>query len=133
MGRYVGSYQRIGLADLPIVSDATFTEGINLTDRFVAPAIVDTGADFSSIPTDFVQKYNLPVLDWKLVLQMDGTRKKRPIYFLRVEVIGLRGITERFIDCGYPDILLGVNVLNRWRIILDPSHKVQQYDFIIDD
>jgi len=133
MGRYIGTYQRNGLANLPIIPDITFTEGINHTARFVAPAILDTGADFSSIPTRFAKQHKLPIHDWKPVLQSDGTQQKRPVYYLKVEVSGLRAITERFIDSGYPETLIGVNILNRWRILLDPSHKMSQYDFIIDD
>lgn len=124
MGSYTSSYSSYpGGAPIPVIHQASFNEPIRKV-AFLGEAIIDTGADFSNIPSEVIDQYRLHVRDYLLVDLPDGTTKTCRVYLLEVSVPGLATLTERFIDYGFDEIMLGRPVLNCWRIVLDPSHKV---------
>jgi predicted aspartyl protease len=123
MGSYKGSYSPYpGSALIPIIHDIDFNEPLAKI-AFVAEAVIDTGADFSIIPGKLISQYRLPVRDYIPVSWPDGTTKICDVYILQVGVPGLAALTEIFLDYGFDEVILGRPILNRWRIILDPSHK----------
>jgi predicted aspartyl protease len=123
MGSYKGTYSPYpGGAPVPILHDIKFNEPLAKI-AFVAEAVIDTGADFSIISSRLINQYSLPVRDHIAVLWPDGTTKTCNAYILQVGVPGLATLTEMFLDYGFDEVILGRPILNRWSIILDPSHK----------
>jgi len=133
MGRYSGNYATYGSVSIPLIPDVSFTDGIIHSIKFSADSIIDTGADISNLPEALVRQYRIPVRDWEDVWWPNGTVQRRPVFLLKVEVPHLRSIMERFMDCGYPEVILGRNLLNRWSIMLDPTHIHSPHDIQIDD
>ena len=47
---------------------------------------------------------------------------------------GLGAVIERFIDYGFQEVMLGRPILNKWRVVLNPSRKGStNYDIEIED
>ena len=124
MGHYIGRFQVYKPDPIPVVEEQsiTFTEPI-IQSSFRETAIIDTGADLSSIPARLVQLHNLPSRDEEEVTNADGTVKICDVFYLRVQIRGFTPVVERFVNYGFDELILGRNLLNRWRIVLDPSHK----------
>jgi predicted aspartyl protease len=123
MGSYTDSYSSYPTGTpIPIIHDVSFNEPIAKIS-FVGEAVIDTGADFSNIPGGVINQYRLTVRDYVSVELPDGTTKRCNVYILEVSVPGLATLTEKFVDYGFNEIILGRSILNCWRIILDPSHK----------
>lgn len=136
MGQYVGAYDRSNSSTfppLPVIAEVHFREGILRTPEFISPAIIDTGADISNVSHDIVTRFQIPVRNWENVWWPDGSQHKCPVYLLQVEVQNLRPITERFIDYGFQEMIFGRNLLNRWRMMLDPSRLVSGNEIEIVD
>lgn len=133
MGRYSGDYTQHNFVDIPIIPRVLFTEGIIHSITFNADSVIDSGADLSNLPESIVRQFNIPARDWEDVFWPDNTIQRRPVYLLKAEVPHLRPITERFIDYGFPEVIIGRNLLNRWRIVLDPSHINSQHGIQIQD
>jgi predicted aspartyl protease len=135
MGQYSGDYQWYTFFPaLPIIPNVKFREGIFPSIEFTDSALIDTGADISNVPANLVRQYHLPIRNWEDVWSPeDGSIKKFPVYLLKVEIPNLRPIAERFIDYGFEEVILGRNLLNRWRIVLDPSRNRSGPEIEIED
>lgn len=90
-------------------------------------AFVDTGADATIVPLSIVRGLQAGVVTFKTVRSYAGGRRRVRTYLLDVEVgpITLPGI-EVVGDSVADEILLGRDVLNRLRLLLDgPAHRTQ--------
>ena len=124
MGHYTGRYQPYQPDPIPVVEETsiTFTEPTTYA-TFSEVAIIDTGADVSNIPSRLVTKHHLPAHDEEEITDPNGNKTLCDVYYLRVHITGLSSVIERFVEYGFNELILGRNLLNRWRIILDPSRK----------
>jgi len=132
---YIGSFQPYSSDPIPVIDQSRilFTEPF-IKASFRETAIIDTGADVSNIPARLINHHNLPDRDWEDFRYPNGPIRSCPIFLLRVEVNGLRTmVVERFGDYGFDELILGRNLLNRWRIVLDPSHRRGLLEIEIED
>lgn len=84
------------------------------------PAQVDSGADRTVVPQQLIQALGLVQLDQIAVRALDGYTLTLPTYLVQLTV---RQQTPFMIEVvgsqGEPWVLLGRDVLNRYRILLD--------------
>ena len=135
MGSYTGNYRSDPpIAAIPVIHRVSFKEAVLSTITFTDTAVLDTGADVSNIPHALVSRHRLPVRDWEDVRWPDGSVRRCNVYLLEVRVPGLSAAIERFIDYGFEEVILGRPILNKWRIVLNPSRKgSSNYDIAIED
>ena len=135
MGSYTGSYRSDPrIAAIPVIHRVSFKDAIISTITFTDTAVLDTGADVSNIPHALVSRHRLPVRDWEDVRWPDESVRRCNVYLLEVRVPGLSAAIERFIDYGFEELILGRPILNKWRIVLNPSRKgSSNYDIEIED
>jgi predicted aspartyl protease len=89
-------------------------------ERTELPAQLDTGADRTVIPEQILHDLGLVQLDVILLTALDGAVLSLPTYLVQITIRGQAPITiEAVASRGEPWILLGRDVLNRYRIILD--------------
>jgi predicted aspartyl protease len=124
MGQYVGRYLQYKSDPIPVIEEQSieFTEPI-IYATFRELAIIDTGADVSTIPSRLINDNKLVPRDVEEVEYPDGIVKSCDVFYLKVQITGLASIVERFVNYGLDELILGRNLLNRWRIVLNPAHK----------
>jgi predicted aspartyl protease len=84
------------------------------------PAKVDTGADRTVIPEAVAAALALDAVDVLEVEGLDGTRIRLPTSFVVVTIRAVSPVTVAVLRSpGEPEILLGRDVLNHFRIVLD--------------
>jgi len=83
-------------------------------------ALLDSGADISAIPMELVRRLDLRRVDLIQVQGFGAEPREIPVFSA---FMALRGEGERWIARVIPwaegYALLGRNVLNRWRLVLD--------------
>jgi predicted aspartyl protease len=93
------------------------------------PAQVDTGADRTVLPPRLVEALNLPHMGERPVGELGGEVGRLPLYGER---LGLHDLPTRFqlvFACeGEPWVLLGRDVLNQYRVLLDGPGAVVEID-----
>jgi len=85
------------------------------------PALVDTGADVSVLPTAKCTFLNLVRSDLITVVGYDGTESQRALH---IASVGIRGgeaskETVEVLLLDLPNAIVGRDILNRHRIVLD--------------
>jgi len=84
------------------------------------PAQLDTGADFSVIPSSLVERLQLVQLDQAPVAGFGGHVTLAPTYLIGLSVRPFDAFVVRVIaDRDEPFVLLGRDVLNRFEIVLE--------------
>jgi predicted aspartyl protease len=83
----------------------------------VVPALVDTGADCTCIPTATVTALGLPLVEWARIAGVGGTPQRVPVHAALVEIATLRVLTQ-VIAYG-EEAIVGRDVLNRMLLVLD--------------
>ena len=94
------------------------------------PAFVDTGADATIVPIAIVRQLRAGVVTLKTVRGYTGGRRTVRTYLVDIEVgpFTLPGV-EIVGDDATDEILLGRDVLNRLRLLLDgPGRRTQLLD-----
>lgn len=91
------------------------------------PAKLDTGADRTIIPTGLAAALGLREVERLVFTGLSGGQVVLPVYQLR---LAIRDLDPILVDVaasdGEPHILLGRDVLNRYRIILDgPNQRLE--------
>jgi predicted aspartyl protease len=98
-------------------------------DKSIAdvPAQLDTAADRTVIPLRFVEELQLIPLDEMSVIGFGGTVAKVRTYSVELSLRDRETVAlEVFGNNNEPHILLGRDVMNRHRILLDgPRHIVE--------
>ncbi|HPM81150.1 MAG TPA: hypothetical protein PLF81_10635 [Candidatus Anammoximicrobium sp.] len=93
------------------------------------PAPLDSAADRSAIPWSVVEALQLPQLDELPALGFGGHLVSVPTYLVELTVRGLTPITiEAFASREEPYVLLGRDVLNHFRVLLDGPNLVLEMD-----
>lgn len=90
-------------------------------------ALVDTGADGTLIPQQLIDEIGAPLVDSKRIRSHWGEWRQVLVYALDVAIDDLRLPAIEVVgdDMG-SEVILGRNVLNRLRLLLDgPRHEVQ--------
>jgi len=104
---------------VPVVEVALGTPG---SDFSIGPllSIVDTGADITIVPTEYLKQLNAPVVASGYLRSPWGGRHGVKIYEVQMRVGGheLYGV-EVASEPGGPEVLLGRNVLNQLDLQLD--------------
>jgi hypothetical protein len=90
------------------------------------PAQLDSGADRTVIPTEVTQMMTLAETGLMRVAGLGGEPQPMPVYLVQLAVRGLRQAHVEVISVpGEAYVLLGRDVLNRHRVLLDgPSLSV---------
>jgi predicted aspartyl protease len=81
--------------------------------------LIDSGADLTVLPENIVTEVGLQYVDEVPIGGFDGTYSVRPIYAARLALEDGWSIIVRAV-CIQGDIaLLGRDIINRWRLLLD--------------
>ena len=91
------------------------------------PALADTGADQTVLPTSLTTALGLVPFDFVHVSGFDGVGSDRPVYSVRLVVRDLPPIYAQVIG-GWEDeyAILGRDVLNRYRAAFDgPNQRLE--------
>ena len=84
------------------------------------PAQVDTAADQTLIPESVVQNLGLPQLGTATIAGVGGVQQVLPTYPLQLAIHNLPALTiEVLASSGEPWVLLGREILNAYRVLLD--------------
>jgi predicted aspartyl protease len=83
-------------------------------------AQVDCAADITVIPSRVVEQLQLARLDMTMAMGFDGRLTEVPSYLVRIAIRGFPESTVKVLASrDEPFVLLGRDVLNRHRIVLD--------------
>ena len=119
MIRYVYNTQVHPPAPFVLVTLRDAATGVEARD---VPAQLDTGADRSVIPLSAVQALTLPVVGGVKVAGLGGAAIPTPLYGVELCVHGQAWQDLQVIaHPGEPWVLLGRDVLNVYRLLLDGS------------
>lgn len=84
------------------------------------PAQIDTAADISVIPTDIVKRLQLVPCDRMRIAGIGGHVSLEPIYLAVLKIHQFAALTLPILSVkDEPYVLLGRDVLNQFRLILD--------------
>lgn len=93
------------------------------------PAQLDTAADVSVLPTPLVEKLGLVQLDALAVAAFGGTVRTFPTFLVRLSIHNQPpGVVEVLGSSEEPHILLGRDVLNQHRILLNGPQTLLEID-----
>ncbi len=96
------------------------------SERLTLPALLDTGADLSTIPPESIEHLGLVQLDEIPVASYRGETMLAPSYLIRLDVGSWQMGVIEVIASGEEYAILGPDVLNQFRIVLDgPSAIVE--------
>ena len=88
-------------------------------------AQLDTGADMTVVPSSLVERLQLVPLDQLLITGFGGNVRRVPIYLVSLSVHPFAPIMLRVLGGrNEPIVLLGRDVLNRHRVLLDGPNFV---------
>ncbi len=94
------------------------------TERLTLPALIDTGADLSTLPPDAIQRLQLVPLDEIPVASYRGETVLAVTYLTRMHMGSWTIHAVEIIAGGEEYAILGRDVLNQFRIVLDGPHTV---------
>lgn len=93
------------------------------------PAQLDTGADMTVVPAGAVEQLRLLQFDAIPVLGFGGRTSTAPTFLVQLGIRGQKpALIEVLSSAEEPHILLGRDVLNRHRILLDGRQGVLEID-----
>ena len=110
----------------PMVGITIGSEDTGL-DTGLVSAFVDSGADATIVPKHPLDRMQAPPTDWAFIRSQWGERRKVLLYGVEIRignvtVGGINVVGDELTD----EIILGRNVLNRLRVLLDGPHKQVQ-------
>ena len=94
------------------------------TERLTLPALIDTGADLSTLPPDAIQHLQLVPLDEIPVASYRGETVLAATYLTRMHIGSWTIEAVEIIAGGEEYAILGRDVLNQFRLVLDGPHTV---------
>jgi predicted aspartyl protease len=80
---------------------------------------LDSGADTTVIPERVVEQLGLTPRGHLWTRGFDGTNSHRPVYYVRLLIESFDLPSVRCVAADRTTVLVGRNVLNRFRLILD--------------
>jgi len=84
------------------------------------PALIDTGADQTVLPSDLVDKLGLVAGDQVLIAGVSGAAEMAPTYFVDIALEHMQPMSMIVAAFGSKEYCyLGRDFLNRYRIVLD--------------
>jgi hypothetical protein len=92
----------------------------------VFPARLDTGADVTLIPQSAIDVLSPPVVEYIVVAGYDDKLTERPRFLVDLEISGHVFLAVGVIAAPRSEILLGLDILNRFVITLDgPAQELK--------
>lgn len=88
------------------------------------PALVDTGADLSVLPNRLVADLGLLQVDEQVVEGFDGRPRVLPVYLVVLHDRDLPPVEIRVVRGDVSNAILGRDVLNRYKVVLDGPKQV---------
>ena len=89
------------------------------------PALLDSAADRSVIPATIVEQLELVQIDEVPIMGFGGHLKMSPTYLAEFSIRQLDAVTVEVIaDSDEPYVILGRDVLNSFRVLLDGPNLV---------
>lgn len=114
--------------------DAGFTPPAPVVDLVVsAPGagksmqlrgLIDSGADLTVLPQNVIAETGLQYVDEMLVEGFDGVPSVRPIYAAHISIQGGWSMILKVVCIPGEIALVGRDVINRWRLLLDGRAQV---------
>lgn len=87
--------------------------------------LIDTGADICLVPFALVESLDLVLESQRVLRGYDGSRRSVDVYVVDIEIAGARlPALEIVADDAVDEPILGRNVLNRLRLLLDGPRAV---------
>jgi hypothetical protein len=87
------------------------------------PAIIDSGAEFTSVPVELVAAFQLEQVGDMVVSGTTGPKEMQGIYEINIEFSGLAFPLHPCLagtgELTKTTILIGRDILNRYRLVLD--------------
>jgi predicted aspartyl protease len=100
--------------------------GNALTD---VPAQIDTAADLSVVPANLLEALRLVQLDSIAILGFGGVVRRLATYAVRLRLRGREPVSIEVVSSiEEPFVLLGRDVLNRYRLLLDGPRGFLEID-----
>ena len=94
----------------------------------VFPARLDTGADVTLIPQSAVDALSPPVVDYIMVVGYDDKITERPRFLVDLEIAGHVIIDVSVIAAPRSDMLVGLDILNRFVLTLNgPALELEMH------
>ncbi len=99
--------------------------GTAVSDSLLAQ--LDTGADRTVIPAEWVDQLGLSPTGTVIVVGLGGEQVEAPVYAVRLSIAQVGTVDIRVIASpGEQWTLLGRDVLNRYRVVLDgPAQRLE--------
>lgn len=89
------------------------------------PAQLDCAADFTVVPATVIEQLHLAQLDHVLIGGFGGHVTLAPTFLVRLAIRGLAPLLTRVVSSeGEPYVLLGRDVLNQYRTLLDDPRQI---------
>ena len=89
------------------------------------PALVDSGADSTIIPARYLNEFQVEVADRKIIRSHWGEGRIVSIYLLDVGIAGVRLPSIEIVSDEFSvDVLIGRNILNKLRVLLDGPKQI---------
>ena len=89
------------------------------------PALLDCAADRSVIPASFVEQIGLVQIDEVSIMGFGGHISLAPTFLVEIAIRQLPGIVVEVIaDSHEPHVILGRDLLNSFRVLLDGPNLV---------
>ncbi len=93
------------------------------------PAQIDTAADMTVLPASLGHQLRLVQLDAIPVVASGGIRRTFPTFLVRLTLCGQGpGAMEILSSAEEPHVLLGRDLVNRYRLVLDGPRGVLEID-----
>ena len=83
------------------------------------PALVDSGADMTVLPSDVVSRLQLGRTGFITAVGLEALPTERSVFSAAIQIAGRHSVSVRVITWDGSFALLGRNVINEWRLVLD--------------
>jgi predicted aspartyl protease len=88
-------------------------------------ALIDSGADITVVPQHYIRRLGLSIEDHGFLRGEWGERRKVRIYTVDVSIDGIRlPAVEVAADAQIKEVLIGRNILNMLRVLLDGPKQI---------
>src|SRR5437899_2436340 len=102
----------------PVIDVTVRTSG-GTDPAIVFPARLDTGADVTLDPQSAINALSAPVVEFIVVAGYDDKITERPTFLVDLEIAGHVIVDVSVIAAPRSEILLGLDILNRFVLTLD--------------
>lgn len=124
-------YQQYDARPPAPVIEVTFSAAVEVGERreLRRKALIDSGADCTCLPQRVIDELGLKPVDEITVAGATCSATAR-VYWTRVQIEGVGDFTVRAIGLPRSDALLGRDIINRWRLLLDGPGRASEINSV---